>query len=71
MHAVPHWQLFMIIYFLAVGIPVMIVHYKIRKKIQEERTTKSLLIYFSAILGTALLMHLITMVVYFKFLFEG
>ncbi len=69
MHGVPHWQLFMIIYLLAVGIPVMIVHYNIRKKIQAERTTKSLLMYFAAVLGTALIMHFIMMIIYFKFLF--
>lgn len=69
MQGVPHWQLFMLIYLLAVGVPVMLVHYKIRKRIQAERTTKSLLLYFAAVLGTALIMHFITMIIYFKFLF--
>jgi hypothetical protein len=69
MENVPHWRLFMLIYFVVVAIPVIIVHIWFRKKVQVNKTALNLLLYFAAVIGTAFLMHFITMFLYFKFLF--
>jgi hypothetical protein len=69
MQNVPHWQWLMVIYFLLVGIPVMLVHMKVKKRVLEDKTPLNLLIYFACVTGMAFLMHFITMLLYFKFIF--
>jgi predicted permease len=70
MKNVPHWQLLMIIYFIAIGVPVMMVHSYSKTKLLENKTTRNLLLYFIAVVGTAFLMHFLYMLVYFKFFFK-
>lgn len=69
MRDVPHWKWFMLLYFIMVAVPVLIVHFKIKKRLLENKTPVNLLIYFVAVTGTAFLMHFITMYLYFKFIF--
>jgi hypothetical protein len=70
MKNIPHWQLFMLIYFILVAAPVMMVHYWLKKRVLAERTALNLLLYFAAVIGTAFLMHFITMLIYFQLLFR-
>jgi hypothetical protein len=70
MKNVPHWQLLMILYFILVAVPVMLVHTWTKKKVLGNKTPLNLLIYFAAVVGTAFLMHFISMLLYFKFLFR-
>jgi len=69
MKQVPHWQLLMLIYFILVAIPVMLVHYRLRKKVLAHKTLQNLLVYFVTVTATAFVMHFITMFLYYKFLF--
>jgi hypothetical protein len=70
MKHVPHWQLLMLIYFILVAAPVMIVHSLLKKKVLANKTPLNLLLYFAGVVGTAFLMHFITMLLYFEFLFR-
>jgi hypothetical protein len=69
MRDVPHWQWFILLYFLLVAIPVMIVHFKVRKLVLQNKTPLNLVIYFAAVTGVAFLMHFIAMYLYFKFIY--
>lgn len=69
MQNVPHWRLFMLIYFVLVAVPVIIVHIWFRKRLLVNKTALNLALYFAAVMGAAFLMHFITMLLYFKFLF--
>jgi apolipoprotein N-acyltransferase len=70
MKNVPHWQLFMLIYFALVAVPVMVVHYWMKKKVLAQKTALNLLLYFAAVVGAAFLMHFLVMLLYFEFLFR-
>lgn len=69
MKNVPHWQWLMMIYFVLVAIPVMLVHFKMKKRVLENKTPINLLLYFATVAGAAFLMHLVTMYIYYKFIF--
>jgi hypothetical protein len=70
MKNVPHWRLFMVIYFLLVAIPVLLVHFKLKKKLLANNTNKDKLCYCLGVVGAAVAMHFITMFIYFKFIFQ-
>jgi len=69
MKNVPHWQLLMLIYFALVGIPVYIVHEKLKQRTLASPTLANLLVYAIAVIGIAFIMHTVTMWVYFTFFF--
>jgi hypothetical protein len=70
MQNVPHWQWFMVIYFLAVAIPVYLAHVQLKKKLLVNKTGRNVVFYFLAVAATAFTMHFLTMLVYFKFIFS-
>lgn len=67
MKNVPHWRLFMVIYFLLVAVPVLLVHFRLKKKLLVNNTNRDKLFYCLGVVGVAVAMHFITMFVYFKF----
>jgi hypothetical protein len=69
MKNVPYWQWLMLLYFILVAVPVMIVHFKMKNRLLENKTPLNLLIYFAAVTGTAFLMLVFTMYIYYKFIF--
>jgi hypothetical protein len=69
MTKLPHWQLLMLIYFLLVAIPVFVVHAKMKTKVLGEKTFANLMIYLASVTVTAVIMHFVTMWLYFTFFF--
>jgi hypothetical protein len=69
MKNVPHWQLLMLIYFFTVAIPVYFVHSHLKKRALTNRTFGNLILYTVGVIGTAFIMHSITMWFYFTFFF--
>ena len=69
MENVPNWQWLIMIYFLLVAVPVMLVHFKMKNLVLENKTALNLLVYFVVVVGTAFLMHFVTMYIYYKFIF--
>jgi hypothetical protein len=69
MKNVPHWQLLMFIYFALVGVPVYVVHEKLKKKALLKPTLFNLLIYATGVISIAFIMHTVTMWLYFTFFF--
>lgn len=70
MKGVPYWQWLMLIYFVLVAVPVYSLHLYLKKKLLKHKSFLNLLLYFVAITGTALLMHIISMWLYFTFIFS-
>jgi hypothetical protein len=70
MKNVPHWQWLMVVYFIAVAIPVYAVHTYLKNKLLLSKTAINLLIYFVAVLATACTMNFIVMWVYYGYFFH-
>lgn len=70
MEKVPNWEWLMVLYFLIVTVPVMLVHGWLKKRVLLNKSVANLFLYFAAVVGTAFLMHFVTMWLYFKFLFN-
>lgn len=71
MKNVPHWQWFMVLYFMLVAVPVYIAHVQLKKKLLVNKTLQNILYYFMAVIATAFVMHFITMLLYYKFIFSN
>ncbi len=71
MKNVPYWQWFIVLYFVLVAVPVYIAHVQLKKKLLANKTALNILYYFIAVIATAFVMHFITMLVYYKFIFPN
>ena len=69
MTKIPYWQWLMLMYFAMVAVPVFALHIYLKRKFLQKRSLAKLLIYFGAVTGTAFLMHIITLWIYFNFIF--
>ncbi len=70
MKNVPHWQWLILIYFIAVAIPVYAVHAYLKKKLLQNKTASNLLLYFIAVIATAFIMNFGVMWAYYQFMFH-
>ena len=69
MNNVPHWQWLILLYFIIVAVPVLIVHFKVKKLLLQHKTFRNLIIYFLAVTVTAFITSFIAMFLYYKFIF--
>jgi len=70
MKNVPHWQGLVLMYFIIVGIPVYMVHTALRKRAYANPNFKNLIFYFIGVLGSAIVLHSLSMWMYFTFFFR-
>ncbi len=66
----PHWQLLLLLYFVIVAVPVYATHIWLRKKLLQNRNYKNLLLYVVALFTIACAMNMLSMMIYFKFIFH-
>lgn len=69
MKNVPHWQAFVVLYFIIVAVPVYLVHAHLKKRAYANPGVVNLLLYFIGVIAAAFLMHSVAMWLYFKVLF--